>query len=235
MVPISWCEMQCPRTHAKEFRKVARVQPEYLEAWEPWNSSPQQGTHNFSFPHQVASQLFKMLSGWLLLSSCLLSFPLHNSSAFVVLVENKETKLQTLLGYIFHHVAAFCKAKFHRPATLLLKVAFRTPDQNRVSNLRMLSCTCQNIRNIQNVHLWKKGVLHRGRIQCFISTCGIEKYGRTSGCLNDEGTFSSSRAPNSDVFESFFFLLEFELVWWRKTKHLSQISSCSHFYTEGQI
>ncbi|KAI1887020.1 hypothetical protein AGOR_G00201740 [Albula goreensis] len=24
MVPISWCEMQCPRTHAKEFRKVAR-------------------------------------------------------------------------------------------------------------------------------------------------------------------------------------------------------------------
>ncbi|XP_028651481.2 exosome complex component CSL4 [Erpetoichthys calabaricus] len=30
MVPISWCEMQCPRTHAKEFRKVARVQPEYL-------------------------------------------------------------------------------------------------------------------------------------------------------------------------------------------------------------
>lgn len=33
MVPISWCEMQCPRTHAKEFRKVARVQPEYLQAW----------------------------------------------------------------------------------------------------------------------------------------------------------------------------------------------------------
>lgn len=32
MVPISWCEMQCPQTHAKEFRKVARVQPEYLEA-----------------------------------------------------------------------------------------------------------------------------------------------------------------------------------------------------------
>ncbi|MBN3312283.1 EXOS1 protein, partial [Atractosteus spatula] len=32
MVPISWCEMQCPRTHAKEFRKVARVQPEYLQA-----------------------------------------------------------------------------------------------------------------------------------------------------------------------------------------------------------
>uniref|UniRef100_A0A674DJH0 Exosome complex component CSL4 n=1 Tax=Salmo trutta TaxID=8032 RepID=A0A674DJH0_SALTR len=32
MVPISWFEMQCPRTHAKEFRKVARVQPEYLQA-----------------------------------------------------------------------------------------------------------------------------------------------------------------------------------------------------------
>ncbi|KAG7223774.1 hypothetical protein INR49_026457 [Caranx melampygus] len=24
MVPISWCEMQCPQTHTKEFRKVAR-------------------------------------------------------------------------------------------------------------------------------------------------------------------------------------------------------------------
>ncbi|CAI5679507.1 unnamed protein product [Oreochromis niloticus] len=32
MVPISWCEMQCPLTHSKEFRKVARVQPEYLQA-----------------------------------------------------------------------------------------------------------------------------------------------------------------------------------------------------------
>uniref|UniRef100_A0A674J993 Exosome component 1 n=2 Tax=Terrapene triunguis TaxID=2587831 RepID=A0A674J993_9SAUR len=31
MVPISWCEMQCPRTHAKELRKVARVQPEFLQ------------------------------------------------------------------------------------------------------------------------------------------------------------------------------------------------------------
>ncbi|XP_069467680.1 exosome complex component CSL4 [Ambystoma mexicanum] len=31
MVPISWCEMQCPRTHIKEFRKVARVQPEFLQ------------------------------------------------------------------------------------------------------------------------------------------------------------------------------------------------------------
>ncbi|MEE6486159.1 hypothetical protein FKM82_014531 [Ascaphus truei] len=31
MVPISWCEMQCPRTHIKEQRKVARVQPEFLQ------------------------------------------------------------------------------------------------------------------------------------------------------------------------------------------------------------
>ncbi|XP_038058346.1 exosome complex component CSL4-like [Patiria miniata] len=30
MVPISWCEMVCPKTHSKEFRKVARVQPQYL-------------------------------------------------------------------------------------------------------------------------------------------------------------------------------------------------------------
>ncbi|PWA16949.1 hypothetical protein CCH79_00012667 [Gambusia affinis] len=32
MIPISWREMQCPQTNIKEFRKVARVQPEYLEA-----------------------------------------------------------------------------------------------------------------------------------------------------------------------------------------------------------
>ncbi|XP_035400790.1 exosome complex component CSL4 isoform X1 [Cygnus atratus] len=31
MVPISWCEMQCPQTHTKEFRKVARVQPQFLQ------------------------------------------------------------------------------------------------------------------------------------------------------------------------------------------------------------
>ncbi|XP_056386218.1 exosome complex component CSL4 isoform X2 [Hyla sarda] len=31
MVPISWCEMQCPKTHMKEPRKVARVQPEFLQ------------------------------------------------------------------------------------------------------------------------------------------------------------------------------------------------------------
>ncbi|NXF32665.1 EXOS1 protein, partial [Nyctibius bracteatus] len=32
MVPISWCEMQCPQTHSKDFRKVARVQPQFLQA-----------------------------------------------------------------------------------------------------------------------------------------------------------------------------------------------------------
>ena len=26
MVPVSWCEMQCPKTKAKEHRKVAKVQ-----------------------------------------------------------------------------------------------------------------------------------------------------------------------------------------------------------------
>nr|XP_048317099.1 exosome complex component CSL4-like [Myodes glareolus] len=31
MVPISWCEMQCPKTHTKEFWKVARVQSEFLQ------------------------------------------------------------------------------------------------------------------------------------------------------------------------------------------------------------
>uniref|UniRef100_A0A8D0E9A1 Exosome complex component CSL4 n=1 Tax=Salvator merianae TaxID=96440 RepID=A0A8D0E9A1_SALMN len=31
MVPISWCEMQCPCTHGKEQRKVARVQPQFLQ------------------------------------------------------------------------------------------------------------------------------------------------------------------------------------------------------------
>ncbi|XP_031197782.1 exosome complex component CSL4-like [Mastomys coucha] len=30
MVPISWCEMQCPTIHTKEFQNVARVQPEFL-------------------------------------------------------------------------------------------------------------------------------------------------------------------------------------------------------------
>ncbi|KAK7110138.1 exosome complex component CSL4-like [Littorina saxatilis] len=31
LVPISWCKMQCPRTLAEEFRKVARVQQEFLQ------------------------------------------------------------------------------------------------------------------------------------------------------------------------------------------------------------
>ncbi|XP_064603413.1 exosome complex component CSL4-like [Liolophura sinensis] len=30
MVPISWCEMQCPKTFAKEYRKVAKVQPKFI-------------------------------------------------------------------------------------------------------------------------------------------------------------------------------------------------------------
>lgn len=28
MIPISWTEMQCPKTHNKEPRKVARIVPE---------------------------------------------------------------------------------------------------------------------------------------------------------------------------------------------------------------
>lgn len=28
MVPVSWTEMQCPKTLNKEFRKVAKVVPE---------------------------------------------------------------------------------------------------------------------------------------------------------------------------------------------------------------
>lgn len=30
MVPVSWTEMQCPKTYNKEFRKVAKVIPEHL-------------------------------------------------------------------------------------------------------------------------------------------------------------------------------------------------------------
>jgi len=30
MVPISWTEMQCPKTYIKELRKVAKVIPENL-------------------------------------------------------------------------------------------------------------------------------------------------------------------------------------------------------------
>ncbi|PIK56595.1 putative exosome complex component CSL4-like [Apostichopus japonicus] len=31
LVPISWCEMICPKTHVKELRKVAKVQPDYIQ------------------------------------------------------------------------------------------------------------------------------------------------------------------------------------------------------------
>ncbi|KAJ8025928.1 Exosome complex component CSL4 [Holothuria leucospilota] len=31
LVPISWCEMICPKTHIKELRKVAKVQPDYIQ------------------------------------------------------------------------------------------------------------------------------------------------------------------------------------------------------------
>ena len=31
MVPISWCEMQCPKTQSTEFRKVAKAQPEHIQ------------------------------------------------------------------------------------------------------------------------------------------------------------------------------------------------------------
>ncbi|KAL3864471.1 hypothetical protein ACJMK2_006150 [Sinanodonta woodiana] len=31
MVPISWCKMQCPKSLAEEFRKVAKVQPQFIQ------------------------------------------------------------------------------------------------------------------------------------------------------------------------------------------------------------
>lgn len=31
MVPLSWNEMQCPVTKLKEYRKVAKVQPDYIK------------------------------------------------------------------------------------------------------------------------------------------------------------------------------------------------------------
>ncbi|KAJ8317231.1 hypothetical protein KUTeg_005135, partial [Tegillarca granosa] len=31
MVPISWCKMKCPKTLAEEFRKVAKVQPDFIQ------------------------------------------------------------------------------------------------------------------------------------------------------------------------------------------------------------
>lgn len=30
MIPISWTEMQCPKTMVKEFRKVAKIVPEQV-------------------------------------------------------------------------------------------------------------------------------------------------------------------------------------------------------------
>jgi exosome complex RNA-binding protein Csl4 len=30
MVPVSWTEMQCPKTYVKEYRKVAKVIPDHL-------------------------------------------------------------------------------------------------------------------------------------------------------------------------------------------------------------
>jgi exosome complex component CSL4 len=35
MVPISWNEMQCPITLLKEHRKVAKIQPEFINYVEP--------------------------------------------------------------------------------------------------------------------------------------------------------------------------------------------------------
>lgn len=35
MIPISWNEMQCPNTLQKEFRKVAKVQPDFINYVEP--------------------------------------------------------------------------------------------------------------------------------------------------------------------------------------------------------
>lgn len=32
MVPISWTQMQCPKSLCKEFRKVAKVVPEHVVA-----------------------------------------------------------------------------------------------------------------------------------------------------------------------------------------------------------
>ena len=35
MVPISWNEMQCPTTMQKEMRKVAKIQPDFINYVEP--------------------------------------------------------------------------------------------------------------------------------------------------------------------------------------------------------
>ena len=31
LVPVNWCKMQCPKTLTEEYRKVAKVQPDYIE------------------------------------------------------------------------------------------------------------------------------------------------------------------------------------------------------------
>lgn len=42
MIPVSWNEMQCPVTLQKEFRKVAKVQPEFINYVEPKDDLMQQ-------------------------------------------------------------------------------------------------------------------------------------------------------------------------------------------------
>ena len=35
MIPVSWNEMQCPVTMQKELRKVAKIQPDFINYVEP--------------------------------------------------------------------------------------------------------------------------------------------------------------------------------------------------------
>lgn len=42
MIPVSWNEMQCPVTMQKEFRKVAKVQPEFINYVESKDEEMQQ-------------------------------------------------------------------------------------------------------------------------------------------------------------------------------------------------
>ncbi|CAF1154153.1 unnamed protein product, partial [Brachionus calyciflorus] len=41
MIPVSWNEMQCPLTLLKESRKVAKVQPEFINYVEPKSEDKQ--------------------------------------------------------------------------------------------------------------------------------------------------------------------------------------------------
>ena len=43
MIPVSWNEMQCPVTMQKEFRKVAKVQPDYIDYVEPNENEEENG------------------------------------------------------------------------------------------------------------------------------------------------------------------------------------------------